>query len=71
MPTLTSPRHIKAREDLFAMYREISPSQVSLDYSQLREKGIIISQLDLEEAENFSQYFLPATIEKLASLQHT
>jgi hypothetical protein len=70
MPNLKSPRHIKAREELFDKFHHIAGLRgAPLELSQLQEVGIHASQLDLDDAENSPHYFLPVSAERLESLQ--
>ena len=69
MAELTSPRHILARQELFNKFHHIALLRdASLRAAQLHEVGISVSELDLEDAENFPRYFLPLAAEKIASL---
>lgn len=69
MAELTSPRHILARQELFNKFHHIALLRdASLRAAQLHEVGISVSELNLEDAENFPRYFLPLAAEKIASL---
>ncbi len=63
------PRHTASVDHLAekgrAIDRLINPY---LETAQLKEYGIIVSQIDLDELERSPSYFIPATPEKLASL---
>lgn len=70
MSTPPSPRDIEAQQDLFDSFRQITFSQGPLEREQLENLKIYSSQFDLADAEAFPQYFLPATPDRLASLEH-
>lgn len=69
MDQLISPRHVEARKKLFKKFHHILRLRGPLEQEQLEDLGVSTSQLDLDHAENFSLHFLPATAEKLASLE--
>lgn len=71
MPTLTSPRHIKAREILFDKFHQLSFLQDPIEQVQFEQLGVSASCLGLEDAGNSPQYFLPATADQLDALRHT
>jgi hypothetical protein len=63
-------RHTRSRWQLAQKGLEIDAlSNPYLDAAQLKEHGIWASQIDLNDAEYFPRYFLPASSEKLASLE--
>jgi hypothetical protein len=67
---LPSPRDTEARQNLFDRFRQLTRLHDPLGRDQLEHLGISALQFDLADAETFPQYFLPATSEKLASLEH-
>ncbi len=69
-PPAHKTRHARSRWQLAQKGLEIDALlNPYLDVARLQEHGIWASQIDLDDAEHFPRYFLPASPEKLASLE--
>lgn len=64
-------KHDESRHSLTKTWGKVARLESPyLEASQLQDFGIYISECDLTDAEHSPQYFLPASKEKLASLEH-